>query len=254
MLEVRHLTKRFSGVPAVKDVSFTIRPGEVLGYLGPNGSGKSTTVNMIVGLLEPTAGEVLFDGSQVQTDLVAFRRRLGYVPEEPNLYPFLSGREYLQLVGRLRHLHAATIERRIDAFLQLFGLGNDGDQALGWYSKGMRQKVLIAAALIHDPAVLVFDEPLSGLDVTSAAVFRHLVGTLAAQGKTILFSSHVLDVVERICTRVVVLHRGAVVADDSVRHLREMMARSSLEEVFGELVRQEDPERIARDIADVARR
>jgi ABC-2 type transport system ATP-binding protein len=254
MLEATNLTKLYSGIPAVKDVSFSVKPGEILGYLGPNGSGKTTTVSMVVGLLEPTGGQVLFDGHDVQGDLVGFRRRVGYVPEEPHLYPFLSGREYLQLVGRLREIAGSTLERRIEGLLNLFGLGQDADQSIGSYSKGMRQKILISAALIHDPDLLIFDEPLSGLDVTAALVFRHLVRTLADRGKTILYSSHVLEVVEKLCSRVIVLHRGRVVADDSVEHLRELMARDSLEEVFAQLVVREDPERVARDIADLVAR
>ena len=254
MLEAKSLTKLYSGIPAVKDVSFSVKPGEILGYLGPNGSGKTTTVSIVVGLLDPTGGRVLFDGRDVQDDLVGFRRRVGYVPEEPHLYPFLSGREYLQLVGRLREIAAPTLERRIEGLLHLFGLGRDADQSIGTYSKGMRQKVLISAALIHDPDLLIFDEPLSGLDVTAALVFRHLVRALADRGKTILYSSHVLEVVEKLCSRVVVLHRGRVVADDSVEHLRELMARDSLEEVFAQLVVREDPERVARDIADLVAR
>jgi ABC-2 type transport system ATP-binding protein len=254
MLQVSGLTKLYSGIPAVKDVSFGIEPGEVLGYLGPNGSGKSTTVNMVVGLVAPTSGNVSFRGLDVRQDTLAFRRCLGYVPEEPNLYPFLSGREYLQLVGRLRELAPPTLERRIDGLLHLFGLGLDADQSIGSYSKGMRQKVLISAALIHDPQLLVFDEPLSGLDVTTALVFKHLVRTLADRGKTVLYSSHVLEVVEKLCSRVIVLHHGHVVADDSVEHLRTLMAHDSLEGVFSELVTREDPARIARDIADVVAR
>jgi ABC-2 type transport system ATP-binding protein len=254
MLEAKSLTKLYSGIPAVKDVSFSVKPGEILGYLGPNGSGKTTTVSIVVGLLDPTGGRVLFDGRDVQDDLVGFRRRVGYVPEEPHLYPFLSGREYLQLVGRLREIADSTLERRIEGLLHLFGLGRDADQSIGSYSKGMRQKVLISAALIHDPDLLIFDEPLSGLDVTAALVFRHLVRTLADRGKTILYSSHVLEVVEKLCSRVIVLHRGRVVANDSVEHLRELMARDSLEEVFAQLVVHEDPERVARDIADLVAR
>jgi ABC-2 type transport system ATP-binding protein len=254
MLEAKSLTKLYSGIPAVKDVSFSVKPGEILGYLGPNGSGKTTTVSMVVGLLEPTGGRVLFDGHDIQDDLVGFRRRVGYVPEEPHLYPFLSGREYLQLVGRLREIAGSTLDRRIDGLLRLFGLGQDADQSIGSYSKGMRQKILISAALIHDPDLLIFDEPLSGLDVTAALVFRHLVRTLADRGKTILYSSHVLEVVEKLCSRVIVLHRGRVVADDSVEHLRGLMARDSLEEVFAQLVVREDPERVARDIADLVAR
>ncbi|MGE5358484.1 MAG: ABC transporter ATP-binding protein [Bacteroidales bacterium] len=251
MLEVCRLMKRYPGVTAVRDVSFTVRPGEILGYLGPNGSGKTTTVGMVTGLVEPTSGVVMFDGRNIADDLVAFRRRLGYVPEEPHLYPFLSGREFLELVGRLREMPEPLLARKIAAMLELFALGHSAEQSIGSYSKGMRQKILIIAALLHDPELLVFDEPLSGLDVTAALVFRHLVRNLAARGKTVLYSSHVLEVVEKLCSTVVVLHHGSVIAHDSVEHLRETLVRNSLEEVFGDLVFKEDPEKVARDIADV---
>ena len=251
MLEACGLTKRFPGVIAVKNVSFGVAPGEILGYLGPNGSGKTTTVNMLTGLLEPTTGHVRFKGQDIASDLVEFRRHIGYVPEEPHLYPFLSGREYLQLVGRLREMPERVLERKIGAMLDLFSLGHEADLGIGSYSKGMKQKILIIAALLHDPDVLIFDEPLSGLDVTAAMVFRHLVQRLAAAGKTILYSSHVLEVVEKLCSNVIVLYHGEVVAHDSVEHLRETLVRGSLEEVFAQLVVREDPERVARDIAEV---
>ena len=251
MLEARHLVKRFSGVTAVGDVSFVLRPGEIVGYLGPNGSGKSTTAKLLTGLLTPTSGQVLFGDRDIQGDLVGFRRRLGYVPEEPLLYPFLSGREFLQLVGRLRELPETVLVRKIDAMLELFGLGAAADQSISAYSKGMKQKVLITAALLHDPDVLILDEPDSGLDVTMTVVLRHLVQTLARRGKSVMYSSHVLDLVERLCSRVIVLNRGRVVADDTVDGLRHLKASGSLEEVFGQLVLRQDPERLAADIADV---
>ncbi len=251
MLEARGLSKYYQGIPAVKDVSFTVAPGEVLGYLGPNGAGKSTTVGILTGLIEPSAGQVFYNGARVDSDLVEYRRLLGYVPEEPYLYPFLSGREYLELVGRLREMPSRILAPRIDGLLELFGLGGARDQAIGAYSKGMRQKVLIAAALLHDPELLIFDEPLSGLDVTTALMFRQLVSQLARNGKTIIYSSHVLEVVEKVCTRVIVLYRGRVVADDTVEHLRDLMALDSLEQVFKELVIREDPEKTAREIVSL---
>jgi ABC-2 type transport system ATP-binding protein len=251
MLEARRLVKRFHGHAVVDRVSLAVNRGEVVGYLGPNGSGKTTTTRLLTGLLEPTSGDVLFDGRETRFDPLEFRRRLGYVPEEPHLYPFLSGRDYLELVGRLRGLPAAAMERKIGALLQLFGLSDAAEQAIASYSKGMKQKVLVIAALLHDPDVLILDEPDSGLDVTAALVMRHLVGNLAARGKAILYTSHILDVVERLCTRVVVLHEGRVVADDSVTQLRALLASSSLEQVFAHLVLRNDPERVARDIADV---
>jgi ABC-2 type transport system ATP-binding protein len=251
MLEADHLVKRFFGTTVVEGVSFVVRPGEIVGYLGPNGSGKSTTVKMLTGLLETSAGSVRFQGGNIRDDLVAFRRRLGYVPEEPHLYGFQSGREYLEFVGRLRGLPPADLDRKVAALLELFGLGDAGHQGIASYSKGMKQKVLIMAALLHDPDLLIFDEPDSGLDVTGTLVLRHLLQALAARGKAILYSSHVLDLVEKLCTRVVVLARGRVVADDSVANLRRLMTSASLEDVFGQLVLQDDPARTASAIADV---
>jgi ABC-2 type transport system ATP-binding protein len=223
----------------------------VVGYLGPNGSGKTTTDRMLTGLIEPTAGTVLFNGGDINADPIGFRQRLGYVPEEPHLYPFLSGREYLELVGQLREMPTRILERKIGGLMDLFGLGGAAEQSIASYSKGMKQKVLIIAALLHDPEVLIFDEPDSGLDVTAALVLRHLVHILAARGKAVLYSSHVLETVEKLCTRVVVLHRGRVVADDSVEQLRTLLVSRSLEEVFAQLVLRDDPERTACDIADI---
>src|SRR6266545_2144901 len=231
MLEAHHLVKRFYGSAVVDGVSFVLRPGEITGYLGPNGSGKTTTVRMLTGLIEPTSGSVTFRGKPISDDLVDFRRHLGYVPEEPFLYPFLSGREYLELVGRLRELSEAILRDKIPAMLALLGIGDAAEQSIGSYSKGMKQKVLICAALLHDPDVVIFDEPESGLDVGTALVLRHLVRTLASRGKAILYSSHILESVEKVCEKV--------------------MARGTLEEVFSELVMQEDPERTATGLADL---
>ena len=175
MLEVRHLTKRYSGIAAVQDVSFTIRPGQILGYLGPNGSGKSTTVKVLTGLIEPSEGEIWFDGRKITGDDIAYRAHLGYVPEEPYMYPHLTGAEYLQLVGRLRGIPRRTLDCRIDSFLDLFGLKEARHELLANHSKGMRQKVLLSSALLGNPDVLILDEPFSGLDVSAALVFRNLV-------------------------------------------------------------------------------
>ena len=249
MLEVRGLTKYYTAVPAVDEVSFTVRPGEVLGYLGPNGSGKSTTVKMITGLLEPTRGQVLFHGQNIQADLPGYKSRFGYVPEEPHIYPYLTGREYLLLIGRLRCLPEKALAERADALLRLLGLESDRHSLMSSYSKGMRQKVLISSALLHDPELLVFDEPLSGLDVTTALVLRDLVSALARRGKIIVYSSHVLETVEKLCSRVIILKKGRVAADGDVRHLRDLMHAPSLESVFSQLVLQEDTGRVAEQIA-----
>lgn len=251
MIEARHLVKRYVGLTAVDDVSFVLRAGEVLGYLGPNGSGKTTTVQLVVGLLEPSSGHVYAHGLDIQDDLMTHRRRLGYVPEEPLLYPFLSGREYLELVGQLREMPEALLKRKSDALLELFGLADAADQAIASYSKGMKQKVLLIAALLHDPDLLVLDEPDSGLDVSATLVLGHLVRMLAEQGKAVLYSSHVMEHVEQVCTTAIVLRRGRIVANEPVPRLCGRIASGRLDEAFTQLALGVNPERTARDIVDV---
>lgn len=251
MLELRKVTKLYSGIPAVEDVSFAARPGEVTGYLGANGSGKSTTMKMIAGLLEMTLGEILFEGRRIQEDWTGFKRRMGYVPEEPYIYNHLSGVEYLTMVAQLRGLPGRQTRKRIDGLLQLLSLHGDRHAAISGYSKGMRQKVLIAAALLHNPSLVMLDEPFGGLDVGSALVLRRVIEELAARGKVVLFSSHELDTVERVSTRVVIVHKGRIVADDSIEGLRTLMELQSLEAIFSQLAVEVDPSAIARQIADL---
>ena len=251
MLEARNLGKFYSGIPAVKDVNFVVRRGDILGLLGPNGSGKSTTVSMITSLLEPTTGQVLFDGESIIRAPLEYKARVGYVPEEAHLYSYLTGPEYLELVGQLRGLRPSPLRERIAAFMQIFGLEDDQHSQMGAYSKGMRQKILIAAALLHDPDVIVLDEPNSGLDVTSALILRSLVLELAASGKVIVYSSHVLEIVEKVATDVLILHDSRVVAHDSVSRLRELMALPSLEQVFRRVVVAGDVGQMARDLVEV---
>jgi ABC-2 type transport system ATP-binding protein len=251
MLEARSLTKYYSALPAVRDLSFTLAPGGILGLLGPNGSGKSTTVSILTGLLEPSGGTVLFEGRPIRDDLLAYKSRIGYVPEEAVLYTYLTGPEYLAMVGGLRGIPQPRLQRKIDGFLTLFGLQDDVHAPMSAYSKGMRQKILISAALLHDPAIIILDEPNSGLDVTTALVLRRLVQRLAAAGRMVVYSSHVLEIVEQVATDVLILHDGRVVAHDSVSRLRELMKLSSLEEVFKNLVIATDLDGVAADIVAV---
>jgi ABC-2 type transport system ATP-binding protein len=251
MLELRNVSKRFSGIAAVDNVSFQARPGEVTGYLGPNGSGKSTTMKMVTGLIQTSAGDILFGGDRIQRDLIAYKQRMGYVPEEPHLYSHLSGLEYLIMVGQLRNLPPKPTAERIDGLLRLLALHGDRHVPLSSYSKGMRQKVLLAAALLHNPDLLLLDEPFSGLDVSSALVMRSLLQELARRGKVVVLSSHELETVERVCSHVVILHRAKVVADDSIAHLRTLMALPTLEEIFSQLAVEQDTTAISREIADL---
>lgn len=251
-LEARRLTKYFAAVAAIRDVNLALEPGAILGLLGPNGSGKSTTVSLLTGLREPSSGHVLFGGRSITDHLVEYKARVGYVPEEALLYTFLSGREQLELIGRLRRLPGDLQARKIAALLDLLGMSGAADQPISAYSKGMRQKILLISALLHDPDVLILDEPESGLDLAASLILRHLIPLLAARGKIIVYSSHVLDYVERLCATVVVLHRGAVVAEGPVQQLRALMQReSSLEDIVAQLVTSVDPAGTARDIADV---
>jgi len=251
MLELKHVSKSYRSIPAVEDVSFVLREGEVLGYLGPNGSGKSTTVKMVIGMIQPTKGKVFFAGRNIHDDLVSFRAHLGYVPEEAHVYTHLSGLEYLQLIGRLRGMQESLIDRKARTLLQLLSLEAAQYSALSDYSKGMKQRVLIAAALLHDPKLIVFDEPLSGLDVVSARLFKDLLVLLAREGKAILYISHVLEVVEQVCNRVIVLAKGKVVADAAPRDLTRLMELPTLESVFAQLVQQTNTEQVAQDLVDV---
>jgi len=252
-LEIRHLTKRYSGLAAVDNANFTLEAGEILGYVGPNGAGKSTTVKMMVGLIKPSEGQILFNGRSILDDLAAFQSRLGYVPEEPNLYPYLSGREYLQLAGRLRGIARAALNAKIERFLTLFSLWDDRDCPVSSYSKGMRQKILLSAALLDNPNVLVLDEPLSGLDVTTMMALRDLLQGLAAEGRIIFYSSHVLEVVEKVCSRVIVIREGRIVADDAVAGLRARTHEASLEGVFSRLAADRDPVELSGRILEVMR-
>lgn len=253
MLELRSVRKRFRGIVAVEDVSFSARAGEVTGYLGPNGSGKSTTMKMIAGLIEMTSGAILFEGQPIQRDSIAYKQRMGYVPEEPYLYAHLSGLEYLVMVGQLRNLPPRLAAERIDGMLRLLSLHVDRHAPISAYSKGMRQKVLLIAALLHNPDLILLDEPFSGLDVSSGLVLRSLIQELAERGKVVLFSSHELETVERVCAHIVILHRGKVVADDSIERLRTLMELPTLEKIFAQLAVEQDTVAISRQIADLIR-
>jgi len=251
MLELKNVSKSYRSIPAVQDVSFVLKEGEVLGYLGPNGSGKSTTVKMVIGMIQPTKGKVFFAGKNIHDDLASYRAELGYVPEEAQVYNHLSGLEYLQLIGRLRGMQEKLIDRKARELLQLMSLEPAQYSALSDYSKGMKQRVLIAAALLHDPKLIVFDEPLSGLDAISARLFKDLMELLAREGKAILYISHVLEVVERVCGRVIVLAKGKVVADAAPNELTRLMELPTLESVFAQLVQQTNTQQVAREMVDV---
>jgi ABC-2 type transport system ATP-binding protein len=203
---------------------------------------------MITGLLEPSGGWVALDGNDIRDDLVAYKARLGYVPEEAQLYTWMSGAEYLTFCARLRGLHAATARRRIDTLLTIFGLQTDRDAPMSAYSKGMRQKILLSAALLHDPTLIVLDEPCSGLDIGATLVVRSLIRQLADTGRMIVYSSHELEMVERVCTDVLILRDGRVAAHATTAALRQQVNAASLEDAFRALVMTTDVDVVAGEI------
>jgi ABC-2 type transport system ATP-binding protein len=205
---------------------------------------------MLTGLLEPTRGIVRFDGHSIQDDLAEYRRHLGYVPEEAHLYPYLTGWEYLDMIGTLRGMSRPLMESKIDSLLELFSLRPARHATMATYSKGMRQRILLIAALMHDPEIFIFDEPLSGLDVTSALIFKNLVQALGRAGKLVFYCSHVLEVVEKVCTDVLILRKGVVIAHDSVTNIGKILGQS-LENTFLHLVDDVDTIRVAGDIVSV---
>ena len=249
MLQARGLTKRYGGVLALSQANFEVNPGEILGLLGPNGSGKSTTVNLVVGLLEPNAGSITLDGLSVEKEPVEYKRRIGYVPEEPFLYTHLTAGEYLTLVGRLRNLPAALLEHRIAELLVLLQLHDSRYKTMRAFSKGMRQRVLLAAALLHNPRLLVLDEPFSGLDVNAGLLFKTLLKMLTEEGRMVLFSTHRFDMVEKLCSRVVMLSQGKIVAEQEVAGF-DPDGPGSLEALFMRVTDQPDYSPVARRILD----
>jgi ABC-2 type transport system ATP-binding protein len=240
MIRAEVLSKIYGDKTALAGVSFDIPAGQICGYLGPNGAGKSTTVRMLTGTLAPTSGRVTVAGFDAATQPLEVKRRIGYVPETGAIYQSLSVEEYFGLVGSLHHLEPKEIDVRGRSFLDLFGIADIYQKRIDTLSKGTRQKVVIIAALLHDPEVLLFDEPLSGLDANAARVIKDLVRGLADRGRTVLYCSHVLEVVERLCDRVLILHKGQIVADGSPQELMAQGQRQSLEHVFRELTASPD--------------
>jgi len=251
MLEARGLTKYYNSITGVRDVNFRIENGSVLGLLGPNGSGKSTTVGMLTGLLEPSGGSVELDGVNVRSDMLRYKARLGYVPEEAQIYTWMSGAEYLTFCARLRGLPDAVTRRRIAALLDIFGLTLDRDATMSAYSKGMRQKILLSAALLHNPTIVILDEPCSGLDVGTTLVIRSLIQRLSTSGRIVIYSSHELEMVERVCSEVLILREGRVAAHAATAALREQVNAASLEDAFRTLVFTTDTDAVAGNILEV---
>ena len=235
MIHVSHLTKKYGATTAVDDISFEIQQGEIVGYLGPNGAGKSTTLKMLVGLLQPTSGEISVAGYDAATQLLELKRHIGYVPEEAQLYEHLTLVEHLQLIGRLYHLEERLIAQKITELAKLFDMASQANQRISSFSQGMRQKCLIMSALLHNPDVLFLDEPFTNLDVTTVTLMKMVLQRLAELGKTILYCTHILEVAETLCPRIMIINAGKLIADASVGELREQTNQTALNEIFTQL-------------------
>ena len=235
MIQVSQLTKEYGEKKAVDDISFEVGKGEIVGYLGPNGAGKSTTLKMLVGLLEPTSGKISVAGYDAETELLELKQHIGYVPEEAQLYEHLTLIEHLQLMGRLYHLAEERISHKIVEFVKLFEMEPQANQRISSFSQGMRQKCLIMSALLHNPEVLFLDEPFTNLDVTTVTFMKSLLQRLADLGKTILYCTHILEVAETLCPRIMIINEGKIIADAPVTALRQQTNREALNEIFVQL-------------------
>jgi ABC-2 type transport system ATP-binding protein len=234
LIETRDLIKRYGGKVAVNNVSFNVYSGEVFGFLGPNGAGKTTTLKMIVGLLQPTSGMVKVAGYDVQTQSMLAKASCGYVPDTPNLYAKLTGRELLRFVSDLYNLERSQVTHRIDELLRMFDLTTAADDTIDSYSHGMQQKTSLAAALMHDPKVLVLDEPTVGLDPKSARLIKDILRQLADRGAAVMLSTHILEIAERMCDRIGIINKGQLIAVGTMDELRTLdkTGQASLEDIF----------------------
>jgi ABC-2 type transport system ATP-binding protein len=233
LIQTRQLSKLYGTKTAVAEISFQVEGGEIFGFLGPNGAGKTTTIKMIVGLLKPSSGEVIVNGFNVQTHPMEAKSATGYVPDEPNLYAKLTGKELLRFVGDLYAIDPGQSIRRIDELLRLFDLSQAADDTIDSYSHGMQQKTSLAAALMHDPKVLVLDEPTVGLDPKSARLIKDILRQMAERGSAIFLSTHILEIAEKMCDRIGIIDKGRLIAAGTMDELRAVsQGETNLEDIF----------------------
>ncbi|KLT15390.1 ABC transporter [Neobacillus vireti] len=235
VLCLRDLKKNYGTKEVLKGIDLTVHRGQIIGYIGPNGAGKSTTIKILLGLEGDFSGKVEIFGEEVTEKNIGYKRKIGYVPEIAELYDNLTAREYLTFVGELYGMDFQTADEKAQRLMKVFGMEEVYDSRIASYSKGMRQKVLIISSLLHNPDLLFLDEPLSGLDANSVMVFKEILAVLAAQGKTIFYSSHIMDVVEKISNRIILINDGKIVADGSFNELKAQNMEGTLEQIFNQL-------------------
>lgn len=240
MIEIQNLSKNFGEKKAVIDLTLEIKPGEILGFLGSNGAGKTTTVKMLTGMLIPASGTAKVAGFDILAQPLEVKKRIGYIPESGALFESLTAWEYLELIANLHHLDQRLARGRIEELLTLFRIFDEKDNRLQGFSKGMKQKVLITAAFLHNPQVLFLDESLTGLDANAALIIKELLKKFAAQGKTIMFCSHILEVVERICSRIAIIHEGVLIIHGTTTEITQNASATTFEQAFGKLTGVQD--------------
>ncbi|MBE7173758.1 MAG: ABC transporter ATP-binding protein [Williamsia sp.] len=238
---IENLRKNYGTKQVLKGVNLEIFPGQIIGYIGPNGAGKSTTVKILCGLINDYEGTVTVNGTDLKQEPIRVKSMIGYVPELAELYEVLTPREFLELMGQLYNVPDAVLAMRITGLMEAFGLGSNLDQRMDTFSKGMRQKVLIASGILHNPDILILDEPLSGLDANSVIIIKELISSLAREGKTIFYCSHMMDVVEKVSDRIVLINEGAVIANGTFEELQHQLGSNSLEKIFSSLTATESP-------------
>lgn len=247
-ISIRNLRKNYGQKEVLKGIDLEVAPGQVIGYIGPNGAGKSTTVKILTGIIQDYEGEVRVNGLDLRGDLLEVKKQIGYIPELAEIYDLLTPREYLSFVGRLYHMEDHIIEGRASRMLDSFGLLPNMDQRMDSFSKGMRQKVLLTSGLLHNPKIVIMDEPLSGLDANAVILVKELLQVLKAEGKTIFYCSHMMDVVEKVSDRIVLIDHGAIVANSTIAELRES-GQGSLEQIFSRLTSSDNTNQRVSDIA-----
>lgn len=248
IITIRHLSKQYSGKTVLNDINLDIYAGQVIGYIGPNGAGKSTTVKILCGIVQDYEGEVTVAGKSLRDNVLDVKKMIGYIPELSELYDLLTPREYLTFVGKLYHLPDNIIEERSRRMLDSFGLLENIDQRMDSFSKGMRQKVLITSGLLHNPSIVILDEPMSGLDANAVIMIKELLQVMKQEGKTIFYCSHMMDVVEKVSDRIVLINKGNIIANGTIEELR-LGGSDSLERIFSKLTSADDLSQKAGDFA-----
>lgn len=251
LISIKDLKIRFGEKQVLKGVNLQVYKGEIIGYIGPNGAGKSTTVKIMLGLIGKYEGEVRILGQDISNGNIEYKRKIGYVPETAEIYDSLTAREYLTFIGELYGLNYNEVDKKAERLMKLFGIDEVYNSRITSYSKGMKQKVLIISSLLHNPDILFYDEPLSGLDANSVIVVKEILAKLALQGKTIFYSSHIMDVVEKISNRIVLLNNGEIIADGTFEDLKNKSEEKSLERIFNNLVGFNDHRSIAEEFVSI---